>query len=66
MTIEIRLDGRGGLRAPPAVLRNPDALLNEARLRSEAGALAAVAACLPRGSVAFANRTYRLDFPAQR
>ena len=35
---------------------------DEPRLRSEARALQALAACLPRGDLRFARRVYRLEF----
>jgi hypothetical protein len=47
---------------PPAVVRDVDARLDEPRLRSEARALQALAACLPRGDLRFARRVYRLEF----
>lgn len=63
VTIEVTFDGQGGLRGPPRVIRDSAALLNEPRLRSEANALAALAACMPRGGVR-AAMSYRLEFPA--
>jgi len=62
VTLEVSLDGAGGLAHPPQVVRPVDALLDEQRLRAEARALAAVAACLPRGDLRFAGRSYRLEF----
>jgi hypothetical protein len=62
--LEVALDGSGGLRTPPRVIRSTTAILNEPRLQAEAGALAAVAACAPRGDASLGGRTYRLEFPA--
>ena len=62
--LEVVVDGRGALQGPPKVLRDASALLTEPRLKSEANALAALAACLPRGG-ARAGR-YELEFPATR
>jgi len=64
VTIEVALDGKGGIRRPPTVVRAPTALLSEVRLKSEANALAALAACMPRGDVRVAANRYRLEFPA--
>ena len=44
------------------MVRDVDARLDEPRLRSEARALQALAACLPRGDLRFARRVYRLEF----
>ena len=66
VVIEVAVNGRGGLSSPPKVLRSTTALLNEPRLRSEANALAALAACMPRGDVRLAGSTFRLEFPAER
>jgi hypothetical protein len=46
------------------VIRAAAALVNEPRLQAEAGALAAVAACAPRGDLSLGGKTYRLEFPA--
>lgn len=64
VVIEVTVNGRGALGRPPSVVRSPTALLSEARLKSEANALAALAACLPRGEVRIAAASYRLEFPA--
>lgn len=65
VTIDVVLDGRGSLKGPPKVIRNPSARLTEPRLKSEANALAALAACMPRGGdVRVAGNSVRLEFPA--
>lgn len=64
VTIEVILDDRGRLRGPPVVIRKPTALLTERRLRSEANALAALTACMPRGSRRWAANSHRIAFPA--
>jgi len=64
VVLEVVLDGTGDLRVPPRVVRDANALITEPRLQAEASALAAVAACAPRGNLAFASKTYRLEFPA--
>lgn len=64
VTIEVALDGRGAIRGPPQVIRSTTALLSEPRLKSEANALAALAACMPRGDVRLASSRHRLEFPA--
>ncbi|HEX4712060.1 hypothetical protein [Phenylobacterium sp.] len=64
VVLEVALDGSGGLRTPPKVIRSTTAIVNEPRLQAEAGALAAVAACAPRGDLSLGGRTYRLEFPA--
>ena len=56
------MDGRGALQGPPKVLRDASARLTEPRLKSEAGALAALSACLPRGGAR--SGRYELAFPA--
>ncbi len=63
-TIEVAVDGKSGLRGPPKVMRGAAALLSEPRLKSEANALAALAACMPRGDARVAGTSYRLEFPA--
>ena len=62
--MRLEVDGRSALQGPPRMLRDASALLTEPRLKSEANALAALAACLPRGG-ARAGR-YELQFPATR
>lgn len=64
VTIEVSLDGRGGLKGPPKVVRSASALLGEPRLKSEANALSALAACVPRGAPRMTEARYRLEFPA--
>jgi hypothetical protein len=66
VTIEVELDAGGGLRRPPTVVRTPTARLSEPRLRSEANALAALTACLPRDEVRFAARRHLLSFPGSQ
>jgi hypothetical protein len=64
VTIDVALDTRGGLKGPPKVIRNASARLDESRLRSEANALAALAACMPRvGEVRLTGNNVRLEFP---
>lgn len=46
------------------MVRSTSALLNEPRLKSEANALAALAACMPKGDVRVAGDSFRLEFPA--
>ena len=62
--LEVVVDGRGALQGPPKVMRDASARLTEPRLKSEANALSALSACLPRGG-ARAGR-YELAFPATR
>ena len=64
VSLEVVVDWRGALQGPPKVMRDASARLTEPRLKSEANALAALAACLPRGG-ARAGR-YELKFPATR
>jgi hypothetical protein len=64
VVLEVALDTAGDLRTPPKVIRSPTALINEPRLQAEASALAAIAACAPRGDLRFGGKTYRLEFPA--
>lgn len=66
VTLEVSLDSLGGLRTPPKVLRASAAIIDEPRLQSESGALAALAACLPRNEPRFGNQVHRLEFPAAR
>jgi len=63
VTIDLTLNGKGGFRGPPRIVRSDAALLSEARLKSESNALAALAACLPRGDGRIAGAQYRLEFP---
>ena len=64
VSLEVVVDGRGALQGPHKVMRDASARLTEPRLKSEANALAALSACLPRGG-ARAGR-YELAFPATR
>ena len=64
VSLEVMVDGRGALQVPPKVLRDASARLTEPRLKSEAGALAALSACLPRGGAR--GGRYELAFPATR
>lgn len=66
VTLEVDIAQTGRLASPPRVVRSDDALLSEARLRSEANALAALAACLPRRSIQMARTKYMLSFPASQ
>lgn len=66
VTLEVSLDTLGRLRTPPKVLRASAEIIDEPRLQSEAGALAALAACLPRNEGRFGNQVHRLEFPADR
>lgn len=59
--LEIQLDAAGKLREAPRILRSPGPV-DETRLRAEAAALSALAACLPRNDLSFAGRTHRLEF----
>jgi hypothetical protein len=63
VTIDITLDGKGQFRGPPRIVRSSAALLSEPRLKSEANALSALAACLPRANARIAGAQYRLEFP---
>jgi hypothetical protein len=64
VTIEVALDAKGSLRGPPRVMRDATALLSAPRLKSEANALMALTACMPRGDLELAGKSYRLEFPA--
>lgn len=64
VSIEVSLNGIGGLSSPPAIVRPNNVPLDERRLKSEADALAALQACMPRRDPTLANRFYRIDFPA--
>jgi hypothetical protein len=63
VVVDVAIDGRGGLARPPTVVRSSTALLSEVRLKSEANALAALAACMPRGDVRAAAGKFRIEFP---
>lgn len=64
VVLEVALNATGDLRRPPRIVRDPAALLTEPRLQAEATALAAIAACAPRGDLRLSNRVIRLEFPA--
>ena len=66
VTLEVAIDARGQLSKPPRILRGENARLDELRLASEARALAALSACLPRGDLRFAGAVYRLEFQPTR
>lgn len=61
VTIEVTLDGRGRLARPPTIIRATGTKLNELRLRSEAAAISAIAACGGKTDPRFAGATYRLQ-----
>lgn len=63
VTIQVSLDSRGQLRGPPTVIRNAAALLTERRLKSEANALAALEACIRRGSGRWTANSHQIEFP---
>jgi len=64
VTLEVEFDRAGRLSKPPKILRPDLAPVNEARLRAEGRALAALAACLPRGDFQLAGSVQRLEFGA--
>jgi len=64
VSIEISLDAFGVLREPPKVIRQPGVRIEEARLRAEDRALAALADCLPRHGQRVPAGVYRLEFGA--
>jgi len=64
VTIEVSLNARGSLSGPPRVMRATTALLSDPRLKSEANALMALTACMPKGDLELAGKSYRLEFPA--
>lgn len=61
VTLEVSLDVSGRLSDAPRIIRAAGPV-DEKRLRAEASALSALAACLPRGDLRFAGRTHRLEF----
>ena len=65
VTLEVALDPDGRISIPPKILRGPIAA-DEARLRAESRALAALSACLPRSGAGFGGRVYTLEFKASR
>lgn len=66
VSLEVVLDSTGTLRRPPRIIRPPNEPVPDARLKAEAQALAALAACMPRHDVRFAGGVYRLDFGPNR
>lgn len=66
VTLEVTLDGKGGLAVPPKIVRPEGGRPSEQRLLAEAQALEAIRACLPyRGpGLVGAGRAYRLAFRA--
>jgi hypothetical protein len=64
VVLEVVIDSSGRLAAPPAILRPAGAALDEKRLKAEASAVQAVAACAPfrSGAPLFGKRTYRFAF----
>jgi hypothetical protein len=62
VTLEVALDGRGRISRPPRIIRAGSDAADEPRLRAEAQALAALAACAPQADWRLANRVYRLEF----
>lgn len=62
IVLEVTLNSKGQLGRPPKVLRQADADSDQQRLRAEAAALAALAACLPHNDLRYAGRSYRLEF----
>jgi hypothetical protein len=62
VTLEVSLDVRGGLSAPPRILRPAGAALDEPRLRAESQAMAALSACLPEATSRFPASVHRLQF----
>lgn len=62
VSLEVKLDSRGRLDGPPKILRATSATIDEPRLKAEAAAVAAVAACLPRNDIRFGGQVHRLDF----
>jgi hypothetical protein len=65
VTLDIVLDPAGRLAAPPRIVRTAGQPVDEPRLRAEAGALAALAQCLPKSDARFGGQAYRLDFSAR-
>lgn len=66
VTLEVTLDGKGGLATPPRIVRPDGGRPSEQRLLAEARALEAIRACLPYKApgVIGAGRAYRLAFRA--
>ncbi len=68
VTLEVVVDTAGQLAIPPRILRPDGARLDELRLRAEAKAVQAVAACAPyrRGAPLAGRKTYRFAFVGRR
>ncbi|MDO8297683.1 MAG: hypothetical protein Q7T19_14730 [Caulobacter sp.] len=66
VTLEVTLDGKGGLAGPPRIVRPEGGRPSEQRLLAEARALEAIRACLPYRApgIVGAGRAYRLAFRA--
>lgn len=64
VTLEVVLDGRGGLAGPPRILRPDGGRPSEQRLLAEARALEAIRACLPYRTAGLSGlgRRYRVGF----
>lgn len=64
VTLDVVLNDKGGLAAPPRIVRPADGRPNEQRLVAEAQALAAIQACLPYRSRTplRSGEMYRLNF----
>ena len=62
VTLSVTLDKAGRLTIPPVIQRPRNAPPDEARLRAEASALAAIALCLPDGDIRFGGKTFQLHF----
>jgi hypothetical protein len=63
----VTLDDHGQLSEPPSVVREAAAKVDDLRLRAEAEAIRAATACAPYAvALGGAQRSFRLDFSAQR
>lgn len=62
VSLEIKLDLRGRLETPPRILRARTDVVDEARLKAEAAAVEALAACLPRNGTRFSGQVHKLEF----
>lgn len=64
VTLEVTLDGKGGLAGPPRIVRPEGGRPSEQRLLAEARALEAIRACLPYNTpaVTVMGRVHRLAF----
>lgn len=63
--LDVFIDNRGGMSVPPRIVRDTKTEVSERQLRAEAAALSALAACLPKGDLAFRGQTQRLEFRGQ-